>query len=102
MRTFKQFLESRAPEFTGWSSDGRITVYIRGKRYIYTTDALYHDQIREMARFKPWKALNLIKQMIKDGNAWQLDPSPKEPPNPPKAEQPPTDSASKYVQGNLF
>ena len=41
MRTFQQFLEDKAPiVFTAFYGDGRVVVYIRGKKYVYATDAI--------------------------------------------------------------
>ena len=48
--------------YGGFFSDGRVIVYIDGKRYEYVTPAFYHDKWKRMAAKAPFKVLNLIKK----------------------------------------
>ena len=66
---FRLWLEADI-KFGGFFKDGTVIVYIDGKRYVYNTDALYHKQIKDIAKYRPGKALNLIKSMIKNGSAF--------------------------------
>ncbi len=56
--------EKRIPSinYGGFFSDGRVIVYIDGKRYEYITPAFYHDRWKRMASKAPFKVLNLIKK----------------------------------------
>lgn len=60
---FSEYLEANDNniQFAGFLKDGRIIVYIDGKRYVYVTDTLYHDKWRRMYPYAPWKVLNQIK-----------------------------------------
>jgi len=62
---FKQFLDSIV--FTSFWSDETIIVVINGKSYTYHIPAYYHPEIRHLAKYTPGKALNYIKQLIKNG-----------------------------------
>jgi len=106
MRTFKQFLEARAPiVFASWSSDGRVTVYIRGERYVYATDAAFtyaNHRFRAWAERAPGRALAKMRKMsgtyLLEGPRDEPEPAG----SPPPAEQPEAPPAPKFVQGNLF
>jgi hypothetical protein len=69
---FKNWLEAieDRPIFV-FQKDGEIVVYIKGKRYRYHTDAVYHDRWKRMSHFSPWKVLNQIKDAGE-----QLEPLP--------------------------
>jgi hypothetical protein len=70
------------------SSDGTLILYINGKRYVYWMDAINHGRIRGLLDSfvhkgkkvppRPHQALELIKRMIADGEAEQIEPPPKE------------------------
>jgi hypothetical protein len=95
---FKSWLlnEAAGIVFTGWASDGRIFVNIRGTRYVYIVDAHRHAKLKVMAQRASGKALNEIKRLIALGQATQ-----EEPPTPPPAlPQTPTDPPP--TQGSLF
>lgn len=49
--------------FGGFFNDGRVIVYIDGKRYEYVTPAFYHDKFKRMSLRSPLKTLNLIKKL---------------------------------------
>ena len=67
---FKEWLLVESDiRFAGWIKDGRIIVNIQGKRYVYLTDAMYHDKWKRMAPYSPWKVLNQIKKQVELGNA---------------------------------
>lgn len=83
MGAFREWLKTRndkpdQPQFA-FSNDGSITVHIRGKKYIYTTDRLYHWEIEKTAKHKPWTAVNMLKDWIQKGWAKQIYPPPQEP-----------------------
>lgn len=72
---FAEFLENQNTiQFGGFSRDGTVIVYINGQRYVFVTDAVYHDKWRKMIRFKPWAVLNDIKDMVRRGLATQEEP----------------------------
>jgi len=99
MKNFLQWLEARAPvQFGSFWKDGRITVWISGKRYVYVTDAINHPRIERMARYAPGRALNYIKKMMADGAAYQLEPPVKQEPPPPED----SDDGGAWTQGQLF
>ena len=82
---FRQWYESTI-QFTGWCRDGRVFLAIDGKKYTYAVDAIHHDKLRALARYRPGKALN---DLIKRG-AQQIDPLPiQNPPSPPSPPNPP-------------
>lgn len=59
---FSEYLEMNDNiHFGAFLKDGRIIVYINNKRYVYITDAIYHDRWQKMAPYAPWKVLNDIK-----------------------------------------
>ena len=70
---FKNWFINETIQFSTWLKDGTIMVYIDGKKYVYITDPIYHSQIKKLAKFKPFSALNLIKSMIKDNVARQIE-----------------------------
>lgn len=70
--------------------DGTVVVYIDQTRYVFITDAVYHRQLQKLAKYRPWSALNKIKEMVADGAAEQIEPAP----TPPISKKP--------VQGTLF
>lgn len=78
MARFRQWLnEDRAPiQFLSWASDGRVAVNIRGQRYVYITDAIFHDRWQRQARHQPGKVLNQILAMVRSGSARQIEPEP--------------------------
>jgi hypothetical protein len=43
-------------------SDGTVIAYIHGKRYVYQTDAGYHERWKLISRYAPWKVLNWVKE----------------------------------------
>lgn len=75
MSSFSTWLETKNRQivFGTWRKDGVIVVYIDGKRYVYLTDAAYHDYWRRTAKYQPGKVLNQILQQVKNGNAQQLN-----------------------------
>jgi hypothetical protein len=74
---FRNWLETTEdrPVFTSVSNDGIVKVLIRGKMYIYRTDAMFQPNWNNLVLYQPWKAYNLVKR-----GEW-LNPPPKiEPP----------------------
>lgn len=65
--------------YGGFWSDGTVIVYINGARYVYITDAVYHNKWRKMIRYQPFRVLNDIKNQVKNGQAQQIEPRIKEP-----------------------
>ena len=55
-----------------FANDGRIVVYVDGKRHTYVTDAMYHKKWKKQANNDPFMVLKQIKQQIKDGIAFEL------------------------------
>ena len=49
--------------FGSWMNDGTIIVYISGQRYVYEVDPVHLTDLKKMAKYKPWAALNQIKKM---------------------------------------
>lgn len=109
MKTFIQFLEAQGltVQIGAKSKDGTLVLYINGRRYVYWMDALYHKQIERLLDTfrnrsgkivppRPHQALELIRKMLADGAAQQIEPAPKPKPEPPDPEPP------KYTQGRLF
>ena len=70
------FTEGQNIRFTTWMNDGTIVVYIDQTRYVFVTDAAYHRQLQKISMYKPWTALNKIKELIKNGVASQIEPAP--------------------------
>ena len=71
---FRQWLMTEGDiHVTAFSSDGTVVINIRGKRYVYLTDSMYHDRWRRMARFRPGSVLNEIKKLVKEGKAQWLN-----------------------------
>lgn len=58
-------------KFAGFMNDGTVIVYINGKRYVYITDAVYHDKWKQMVKHAPFRVLNLIKDQVKKGLAFE-------------------------------
>lgn len=63
-------------QYGGFWSDGTIIVYINKVRYVFVTDAVYHNKWKKMYRYQPWKVLNDIKLQVKNGHAQQTEPIP--------------------------
>jgi len=59
--------------FASFWNDGTIIVYINNKKYVYVTDAIYHNNWKKLASKAPFKVLNQIKNQIKNGEAFQMD-----------------------------
>lgn len=85
MGNFRQFYDNPI-QFVAWYKDGTIVVAINGKRYMYATDTLYHRELKKVAKYKPGKALNMLKDWVAKGWAQQISPPPN-PPEPPKPTQ---------------
>jgi len=45
-----------------WDKAGFISVFINGKEYEYFIDAVFIPKILNISKFRPGKALNLLKQ----------------------------------------
>jgi hypothetical protein len=88
---FTQWLESQINDskikFGSFFTNGTVTVYINGKRYVYITDASYHNdwdkKLEWIGKHKPqayqkvaFSFLNQIKDMVKNGRATQIEPKP--------------------------
>lgn len=113
MMKFAQWLESQNNTnivFGSFFKDGTVTVYIDGTRYVYITDAAYHDKwyrtlqyIRskrpQAYRKVAFGILSEIKDMVKKGRATQEEPKPAPVIQAPPAEAP---MPKKPVQGTLF
>ena len=67
-------VENKRIQFASFNSYGDITVYIDGKKYMYNTDAVYHNKWRKKARYRPFDVLNDIKDQVKRGYATQVYP----------------------------
>jgi hypothetical protein len=64
-------------QFAGFRNDGTVIVYIDGKRYVYITDAVYHEKWQRMLATHPsnaWRILNQIKEKVKSGDWKQIEP----------------------------
>jgi len=74
---FKNWIinEESKINFAGFWKDGTIIVYIDGKKYVYVTDAIYHDKWKRMVNFSPFKVLNQIKSQVEDGSASLIEQS---------------------------
>lgn len=113
MMKFAQWLESQNSTdivFGPFFKNGTVVVYIDRTKYVYITDAAYHDKWREtleyIKRKKPqayrsvaFNILNKIKDMVKKGYATQELPKPV-PPKP--VSQAPEIPLKKPVQKYLF
>lgn len=68
---FKDWLLSEETKirFTMFSSDGKIRVLIGDKKYQYVLDPLYIHRIQDVSRKKPFTALNMIKDLVKNNRA---------------------------------
>lgn len=106
---FSQWLESQNNiNFSFWK-DGTVIVYLNNRKYVYITDAVYHNKWQRnmdwLRKEKPqayepycFNVLNQIKKMVASGVATQEEP-PLQQPSP----QSPTDPTNpKFVQKNLF
>lgn len=71
---FKEWLIQEGIAFTGWFSDGTINVNINGKKYVYEVEKMFHAELKKLAKYKPFTALNKIKDLIKAGRAKQVSP----------------------------
>lgn len=60
---FKLWLEQTSIKFAGYFNDGTVIVYIDGKRYVYTIDPIHHKKIKDLAKYRPGAALNLVKNL---------------------------------------
>jgi hypothetical protein len=67
-------VENKRIQFASFNSYGDITVYIDGKKYMYNTDAVYHNKWKKKARYRPFDVLNDIKDQVKRGYATQVYP----------------------------
>jgi len=82
-------------QYGGFWSDGSIIVYINKIRYVFVTDAIYHNKWRKLYRYQPWKVLNDIKLQVKNGQAQQIEPKPTVQPQK-------INTNSKEIQKTLF
>tara|TARA_B100000941_G_C28459040_1_gene529626 strand:+ start:33 stop:368 length:336 start_codon:yes stop_codon:yes gene_type:complete len=74
MNNFYQWLETQSNiSFGRFSDDGTISVYINGSKYIYLTDPIYHKKWVNLARYAPFRVLNMIKKQVEMGHARLLD-----------------------------
>lgn len=109
---FAQWLKSQNSTnivFGSFFKDGTVTVYIDGAKYVYITDAVYHDRwdrtLKYIKKERPqayrkvaFGILNQIKDMVKKGYATQEYPKPVSAISPtPEAAAP-----KKPVQRTLF
>ncbi len=63
---YKKIDESKSNiQYAGFFKDGRIIVYIDGKKYEYITPAFYHERWKRMHIHSPYKVLNQIKKIAK-------------------------------------
>lgn len=78
MPRFAQWLEANTPQirFTSFWKDGTVVVYINDAKYVYITDAAYHDRWKALSQHRPFAVLNQIKTMVNKGFAKQIEPSP--------------------------
>lgn len=67
------FEDERNIKFGAFMRDGTVIVYINGKKYTYVTDAIYHDKWKRMIPYSPWRVLNNIKELVKNGLAQQIE-----------------------------
>lgn len=67
-------VENKRIQFASFNSYGDITVYIDGRKYMYNTDAVYHNKWKKKARYRPFDVLNDIKDQVKRGYATQVYP----------------------------
>ena len=68
MKKFKKWLAENKENkptiaYGGFFKDGRVIVYVDGKRYEYVTDAVYHEKWKRMIARSPWRVLNEIKKV---------------------------------------
>lgn len=68
------FIEERKIAFTMFSSDGKVRVVIGDenngyKKYQFETDPLYINRVKEISRYKPFSALNILKDLVKNDKA---------------------------------
>jgi hypothetical protein len=70
----KWFLKENNIAFSVWSNNGSIVAYINGQRYVYEVDPTQVGGLQKLARYKPFSALNKIKELIKLGVAQQIEP----------------------------
>jgi hypothetical protein len=89
MRGFKDWLaeQNNNVKFAAWNSHGEITVYLRGIRYRFLTDTMYHDRWKAQARRNPALVMSQINQQVRTGKATQLEPTPINPTNKPNPHQ---------------
>jgi hypothetical protein len=52
--------------FTVWASDGTIIANVNGVRYKYRVSAHLHPSLQKTAKYKPFTALNQIKEIDPD------------------------------------
>jgi hypothetical protein len=94
---FREWLNENNIHFASWIKDGTVVVYIDNKRYSYQIDAIHHDRLRKLARFKPFTALNHIKKLAeKDQEVLSQNLSQDSPKTPKDT------SKTSFVQGNLM
>lgn len=69
MKKFREWMDLKEEnsnqkiQYAGFFKDGRIIVYIDGKRYEYITPAFYHEKWKKQARYAPFRVLNQIKKV---------------------------------------
>jgi hypothetical protein len=67
MTKFSEWLENKENKpniaYGGFFKDGRVIVYVDGKRYEYITDAVYHERWKRRILREPFKVLNEIKKL---------------------------------------
>lgn len=113
---FAQWLESQDNtniSFVSFFNDGTVTVYVGNTKYVYITDAVYHDKwlrnLQWIKRTKPvayrkvaFGILSKIKKMVEMGSATQIEPKRKEVQKEIPPVHQPTTERPKPIQKTLF
>lgn len=100
---FKNWLESNQNiQYAGFWRDGTVIVYINQTRYVFVTDAVYHEKWKKMVRYQPFRVLNDIKNQIKHGHAQQIEPNPTPAPTEPAVQPKISPETPKNQQKTLF
>ena len=75
---FKNWLleSDQTIKYGGFLSNGMIIIYINKTRYVFITDATFHNKWERICRYKPWDVLNDIKSQVRNGHAKQIEPQP--------------------------
>jgi hypothetical protein len=67
MTKFSEWLENKENKpniaYGGFFKDGRVIVYVDGKRYEYITDAVYHERWKRRILREPLEVLDEIKKL---------------------------------------